>query len=189
MSLPPIDPDSYGDIILLVGSGADCSLRVSSKVLSIASSVFAAMLRPNFLEGGERSETNPKSIALPEDDPEAVTWVCHAIHFQDDIEEEISLELIEKIAVFCDKYNCSRALASWSTVWLKRFQLEAIVPEYCLKFAYERLVFVSYAFNNQYAFWLSTKGLVQHGQAGYTTGLPAHIMQGLATLPNDMISE
>jgi hypothetical protein len=45
---PTIALDNAGDVILQLG---EVSLRVSSKVLSVASPVFRVMFSPHFLEG------------------------------------------------------------------------------------------------------------------------------------------
>ena len=44
LTLPVIDMDSEGDVLLIVGKKGSKSLRVSSKVLCLASSVFKAKL-------------------------------------------------------------------------------------------------------------------------------------------------
>lgn len=90
----PDNVEPTGDLLLLVGSeGCEQKLiRVSSKVLSLASRVFATMLGPRFAECHPLSDqksskiggkpTLPLTIALPEDDPELMSWFCNAIHLR-----------------------------------------------------------------------------------------------------------
>ncbi|KAK4691001.1 hypothetical protein P7C71_g5911, partial [Lecanoromycetidae sp. Uapishka_2] len=60
-----------GDVIfVLSSSNSIVHLRVSSRVLSLASPVFAAMFSPRWYEVNESS--SPRKIALPEDDPIAM---------------------------------------------------------------------------------------------------------------------
>jgi len=71
-----------GDVILLVGVPPRAKIRVFSLILTAASPIFAAMLGPHFREGqGERSAESPKGIALPDDDPTAMTAMCRLLHF------------------------------------------------------------------------------------------------------------
>jgi hypothetical protein len=50
---PTINLDPSGDVVLMLG---ETSLRVSSKVLSVASPVFRAMFGPHFQEGESLSK-------------------------------------------------------------------------------------------------------------------------------------
>ena len=72
-----IDPN--GDIILTVGRDEE-QFKVSSNVLRLASSVFAAMLKPHFLEGRQLQESGNVRIVLAEDDATAMKTVCEAMH-------------------------------------------------------------------------------------------------------------
>src|SRR5277367_6787997 len=77
--------DPAGDVLLQVGSSEPKAyLLVSSKVFSLASPVFAAMLSPQFKEGNSLSSGNGCEITLPEDDPEAMTLLCNCLHFRTD---------------------------------------------------------------------------------------------------------
>jgi hypothetical protein len=70
-----IDPD--GDVLLQVGSSEPkAHLLVFSKVLSLASPVFAVMLSPRFKGGIGLRLGNSCEIPLPEDDLEAMTLLC-----------------------------------------------------------------------------------------------------------------
>lgn len=85
--VPLEDADQAGDLLLELETDTDgrltqSSVRVSSKVLSLASPVFAAMLNPKFAEGQALlNATSPDtpSISLPDDDSEAVVWLCKAL--------------------------------------------------------------------------------------------------------------
>jgi hypothetical protein len=80
------DADPVGDLNLKLGSGEGTEyIRVSSKVLTLSSSVFAAMLSPRFSEGralATLSTGSTTTISLPDDDVEAILWLCEALHFK-----------------------------------------------------------------------------------------------------------
>lgn len=121
---PPVgaNADPNGDVELLVGGeGNITTIKVASKVLSSASPVFAALFEPHFSEGLALSKSSTSSICqikLPDDNPEALTLVCHVLHYRRDIPHRISLELLEKVAILCDKYDLAIVLMPWSEVWL-----------------------------------------------------------------------
>lgn len=73
--------DPEGDLVLLVGSEAT-PIRVSSRVLSLASPVFAAMLGPNFAEAQPLSDNVSRewTVSLPDDDLHAMQRLCRFLH-------------------------------------------------------------------------------------------------------------
>ncbi len=91
------EPDPSGDLILKVGTPQqETRIRVSSKVMTLASPVLAAMLSPKYREGRTLSDHGFLELALPEDDPEAMVWVCKAFHMKQSL-SSISLQLMEKL--------------------------------------------------------------------------------------------
>ncbi|KAL9576326.1 MAG: hypothetical protein Q9212_007196 [Teloschistes hypoglaucus] len=121
------DPDGDIEFILNDPNGTPIILRVSGKVLSIHSPVFKALVRHPFQEGqaltasqllglasaqtNTNHATQPVKIALPEDDAQAMTWLCHALHLHHFLDLTPDLALVERIAVLSKKYQCApRAL-------------------------------------------------------------------------------
>ena len=148
------DVDPEGDITLVVG---DQQIRASSKVLALASPVFATMLGPYFAEGQAK---NP-SITLPEDDVEAMSWLCKALHFKLSANERlISFGLGRKLATLCDKYDTSVAISSWSATWMQNWKGSVDGD-----ISYATLLYMSYAFGNHEAFWCTSRDIMQY----YTT--------------------
>ena len=114
-----VDPD--GDIILEVSSSDGRQhLLVSSKVLSLASPVFSTMFNSRFKEGlSNHPSSGKRLIPLPDDNAEAFTILCNAIHYRtDQVPKEPALVCLEDLAIICDKYDCTSALWPWSTIWL-----------------------------------------------------------------------
>ena len=111
--------DPNGDVDFLVGP-LEKTLKVSSKVLSLASPVFAALFSPKYSEGNALSiSTDMHQIQLPDDDPEALGLVCCALHHRQIAPHRIIVEKLGKVAAVCDKYDLAEALAPWSSLWLQ----------------------------------------------------------------------
>lgn len=165
-SLPLRDADPEGDLVLLVGP-EETAIRVSSKVLSLASPVFVAMLGPNFAEGKPLSERDSRgwTVSLPDDNLAAMELLCQALHYKLKFSAIISFELINSMAVLCDKYDMSLALGVWSETWMQNRE-ESVDNGYI-----PEILWISYAFNNHHLFWETSRDMIVY----YTT-------QGLATL-------
>ena len=93
--------DSDGDVLLDCGGTPTYQIQVSSKVLSLASKVFAAMLGPNFQEGQplqvettDLKRKRPIEIKLLDDHWEAMLTLCRVLHYRS-IKEFYSLELLK----------------------------------------------------------------------------------------------
>ena len=142
-----MDADPEGDLVLVIGSGENQkSIRASSKVLSLASPVLAAMFSPRrFSEGSALSSSNPPNIHLPEDDPEAVTVFCRLVHFREyqGNQKAPSFNELLNMALFCDKYDAGLALNPWCELWFP-FQ-----PGSEKDGDYRNMLALAYAFNNQ----------------------------------------
>jgi hypothetical protein len=81
-------------------------LTVSSKVLSLASPVFKAMIGGRFKESIELAEEKASSkayaLALPEDDTEATIILCRILHFNFyEVPEKPTTVCLEKLAYLC----------------------------------------------------------------------------------------
>ena len=96
-----VNVDSDGEVLLVIGTPATVSLRVSLKVLSLALPVFAALFSLRYSEGialaTKSSDAHP--LIFPDDDPDAMNLVCHAIHFQENTTvKDIPLPLSQAVA-------------------------------------------------------------------------------------------
>ena len=178
------DADPTGDPVLELGSGEDTVLvRVSSKVLTLASPVFAAMLSPRFSEGQALAASSagaPITVLLPDDDPEATLWLCtrNALDFQKHVCEEISFKVIKNIAVACDKYDMSKAFSPWSQAWMEKSK-----GTYSGEDCYTDMVWISYAFGHNAAFWRNTRNMILRSDPAFlNTG--RHVI-----LPDDVIGK
>ena len=181
MDLPPLeDADSAGDLLLVLETDKDGrptqpSIRVSSKVLSLASPVFAAMLSPKFAEGQallNATSADTPSLFLRDDDSQAMIWLCKALHFKQDVTVDISFSLLKKKAILSDKYDLVGALKPWSHVWLQKWPgSQHGVDDHA------EMLWISYALGNEECFWRNSRSLMQF----YTT-------EDLAAVQNEQMT-
>ncbi len=166
-SAPQCNVDPAGDLNLLVGQEENQrSIRVSSKVLSLASPVLAAMFGPRYLEGhilSEQARFSIPSFPLPEEDPEAMTWFCRALHHQVNADESgLGVGLILKIAALCDKYDASTALSGWTRLWMENLSHSLLQGYNTLSRHSVIVLYTSYVFKSHRTFWLATRDIVHH---------------------------
>ncbi|KAL2037383.1 hypothetical protein N7G274_009868 [Stereocaulon virgatum] len=151
------DAEPVGDLNLKLGSVEDTKyIRISSKILCLSSTVFTAMSR--FSEGralATLSAGSTTTISPPDDDAEAILWLCDALHFNKSITEEMSFELLKKLAVVCDKYDMSKTLSPWIQAWMEKGK-GTLGGEDC----YTAMVWISNAFRHHAAFWRNTRNLI-----------------------------
>ena len=98
-----IELDPYGDVTFVL---KNVELRMNSKALSLASPVFKALLKPNFLEGQALRDRKMVRVEFPEDDTEAMTTLCKLIHYRPDDTTNVEVDLLVNLAVLTDKYDC-----------------------------------------------------------------------------------
>ncbi|KAL0633411.1 hypothetical protein Q9L58_007724 [Maublancomyces gigas] len=175
--------DTNGDVVLLIGEAT--SLVVSSKVLSVASPVFAAMLSPHFREGSSLSSTCPTQIPLPDDPPVAVTTIVNILHFRNDSVWVCTFEELFDIALVADKYDLALALGPWRHVWLMR------IPDYIVDVdgcpgqdsnRESREIFIRYVFKDPDGFEKVTKQAIIWGEGAEDVceALPDWVAAGIS---------
>ena len=105
-----IEIDADGDLILILGAGR---LKVSSKILSLASNVFKAMFKQGFKEGNTMHNNIGalQYIELPDDDFHAITFMCRIIHHNPLRLSKCSIDEITDLAIVADKYDCTAAIS------------------------------------------------------------------------------
>ncbi|MCJ1282600.1 hypothetical protein MMC26_001925 [Xylographa opegraphella] len=153
-----------GNLILEIGFAEQKQmLRVSSHILCLASPVFKAMLNSRFIEGASKFPSGEKKVGLPDDSFDTVKTFCSIIHFQGlKAVRPRSLELIEDMSIFCDKYDATDAAMLWSSLHLESYLSKS--PLWYTPFLFSsverdmhqercvRLFYVTYAFKNHAGF-------------------------------------
>ncbi|KAF8545524.1 hypothetical protein BDD12DRAFT_800569 [Trichophaea hybrida] len=130
MTLTVLDA-SKGDVTIRLATARE-QVTVSSKLLSFASPVFEAMLRPTFAEGIQLEKTGTTEFTLDDDHPEALVIVLKVIHHcTDDIPDYLDVGMIYIVALIVDKYDVVRPLVSWFKLWIQPFRgIAAKSPRY-----------------------------------------------------------
>lgn len=138
------DPD--GDVFFAVFShslGRQRLLRVSSKVLCLASPVFNAMLGPtsHFKEAEALRENETVVVPLNHDDADALVIVMNAVHLDGQSNPtRISFDLLYQIAVLCDKYDMTHVMRSSPLTWANR------LTPFASNHGYGRMLVVAWVF-------------------------------------------
>ena len=146
-----IDPD--GDIYL---NFSGYEVRVSSKVLSLASPGFKKMFGPFFAEGASVAADNPSRVHLRADDADTLISLCYLLHFQGHkVSDTPTLEFLEKLAILTDKYDCVGSISQWTA-----FHLTDAAREAEKSTTNGRLLFPAYVFDHPRVFRDVTKHLV-----------------------------
>ena len=184
---PLVIADPSGDVILVVGEriAHDATLRiqVSSHVLSLVSTVFKAMFSSRYHEGAmlNAAAGQPVTISLPEDRPEAVSLACRMFHYQlDDDVESPTYKLLDKFAMFCDKYDCAYAAQPSIRFWIQPFYNCGGVT------GFHDLLVVSYMLDNPIFFGRVTQDLVSRYTGNFMDFVSQH---GRNILPSCLCCE
>lgn len=107
--------DRNGNLKLVVGPKA-VPIQVDANALRRASKVFDRMLFGPFRES---QQTEDWTVELPEDDPEALRVIFHAIHGNfGNLLPSPTLSKLYDITVMADKYAMIGSLQPWGTTWI-----------------------------------------------------------------------
>ena len=160
--MPLVEIDRDGDVTLKLRKGSKglddegMSILVSSKVLTLASRVFSAMLGPHFLEGQRSASGTLAPIPLPDDDADAMTTLCHILHFNDcALPDKPELELFKNLALLCDKYDCVTPLKFVAEHWLLLWEDTTLPMEM------QTLLFISYTFDRPKRFSIMSMRIIR----------------------------
>lgn len=107
--------DPGGDVIVVMKDKEEDTERkflVCSKILSVASPVFAKLFESRFREGEELRRSGCVEVPLTQDDPDAMAMIFRVLHFQNTLElaHEIQAKELAAVATHSDKYECVKAL-------------------------------------------------------------------------------
>ncbi|KAG2417468.1 hypothetical protein HFD88_008687 [Aspergillus terreus] len=98
-------------------------IRVSSKHLALASPYFKRMLGPNWEEGKSLRAAGSTSITATDFDLGALLVVLNAIHGrQDHLPRKLSLEMLAKVAVVVDYYQCHGVVDMAKELWINNLK-------------------------------------------------------------------
>ena len=159
-----IDVDPAGDVILTVGSeehGDQARLRVSSKVLSLASPAFAAMVGPKWSDNANKaSSSEPQHISLPDDSQSPMDWICQILHLRKDISTNKDIAFLVSVAQLCDKYDLESPIKPWAEMCLQSAQINSFTFHAIEEVDLMGLMYISLVFRNSEPFWSSSAMLL-----------------------------
>jgi hypothetical protein len=102
-------------------------IQVSAKHLMLASSVFKKILTGGWKESVAYLQKGSVEITTEGWDIEALLILLRAIHSQNyHIPRKLTLEMLAKVAVLVDYYECKEAMSVWTTIWIDA--LEEKIP-------------------------------------------------------------
>ncbi|KAL2412507.1 hypothetical protein ABEF95_006033 [Exophiala dermatitidis] len=131
-------------------------ILVSSKVLTLSSSVFKTMLSGNFREAQlPFSKESPPILRLPEDAPGPTGLLCRVLHYDNEALQGVSSEAIYAVATVSDKYDCSNAIKP-----LFRQHLYSGLREIPL-YVWTHAVNTAYLFNDEETFFRLSQSAVR----------------------------
>jgi hypothetical protein len=130
-------------------------MRVSSSHLILASPYFKRMLRGDWKEACTLRAEGRLTIYVEEDwDPDALLILMNIIHGHTrKVTRTVSLEMLAKLAVLVDYYQCPEVVEVFSEMWIN--QLKGTLPE-----TYSRdlilWICISWVFHQSYEFEVTT---------------------------------
>ncbi|KAF2117931.1 hypothetical protein BDV96DRAFT_459735, partial [Lophiotrema nucula] len=132
--------------------------HVSSKHLKLASRWFKrAMGTETFLESSRSHEDNLYHVSAEDWDEDAFLFLMNALHLQQrKIPRPITLEMLAKIAMVVDYYDCGETLAYFAETWAVDAKANNDIPEkYCRDLVL--WIWVSWVFKLEGDFKMSTE--------------------------------
>lgn len=95
---------------------ADIQVRVSSKHLALGSSVFRAILSPNFSEGKNLHKNGKVKIVLDDDPIDGMMVLLKLLHFKYQ-HRKMTPSLLMQVALLADKYDMATQILYLSPSW------------------------------------------------------------------------
>ncbi|KAM0376583.1 hypothetical protein ACHAPY_007128 [Fusarium culmorum] len=151
----------YGETCQLPLEKIDIRMLVSGKHLELASPIFKAMLTGPFTEGTTDS-SGVRRITASDWDPQAFYIVLSIMHgYHRDVPRSISLDLLVKVAIVVNYYDCLESVEVYTDIWLEAFESE--LPEVygrdCILY-----LFLSWVFSRPVMFQSMTQLALKHSQ-------------------------
>ena len=105
-------------------------IRASSAVLKTFSPVFAALLGPNYKEGGRLESQSQMEIPIPDDDPEALIMLLNILHMRNDqVPDVLDCHRMVDVVNLADKYLCKDKMELAARLWIKNVEDTTVIAE------------------------------------------------------------
>ncbi|OBS14981.1 hypothetical protein FPOA_14011 [Fusarium poae] len=115
----------YGERSGNLPNQAEIRMLVSGKHLVLASSYFEKMFSGPFTEG-KTDHSGLRQVTATDWDPEAFNIVLTIMHgYHRDVPKSLGLEMLAKLAMIVDYYECHEIIELYADIWLERLKAEA----------------------------------------------------------------
>ncbi|KAF4438719.1 hypothetical protein F53441_12735 [Fusarium austroafricanum] len=114
----------YGETRGTLVGKIEFRMLVSGKHLELASSLFKTMLTGPFVEG-KADDSGLRRVTASDWDPEAFKIVLTIMHgYHRDVPKSLSLEMLAKLAMIVDYYECHECVELYTDIWLEGLKSE-----------------------------------------------------------------
>ncbi|KAF4966748.1 hypothetical protein FSARC_5613 [Fusarium sarcochroum] len=144
--------------------------KLSSQHLRLSSAFFRKLICGDWKE--KESEPGFKwTITATDWDPDALLILMNILHLQTRaVPRTLAFEMLAKVAVLVDYYDCCQAVEPWAEVWISNLTLE--VPDYYSRVLLLRLT-VAWVFSEHEKFRILTEVIIRRSRGPiHTMGLP-----------------
>lgn len=157
LRLAPIRVDQHADDDEEITK--EVEMLVSSKHLMLASPVFNAMFKHDFLEGDTLRSNGKAEVPLPDDDTKAMEIALNIIHGRvRRVPREVTLDTMTALSVLVDKYQMHEVVELYVEIWMRH--LKPLVPKFFSGEFYKWLS-ISWVFRLEVEFkhltWIATR--------------------------------
>ncbi|RYC78626.1 hypothetical protein BFJ63_vAg18500 [Fusarium oxysporum f. sp. narcissi] len=114
----------YGERSGILPNQVEIRMLVSGKHLELASSYFKKMFSGPFTEG-KADHAGLRRVTATDWDPEAFNIVLTIMHgYHRDVPRLLGLEMLAKLAMIVDYYECHEIIELYADIWLERLKSE-----------------------------------------------------------------
>ncbi|EXM13844.1 hypothetical protein V3481_012885 [Fusarium oxysporum f. sp. vasinfectum] len=114
----------YGERSGALPDQVEIRMLVSGQHLALASSYFGKMFAGPFTEA-EKDHSGLRQVQASDWDPEAFNIILTIIHgYHRDVPKLVNLELLAKLAIIVDYYECHESIELYVDIWLENLKSE-----------------------------------------------------------------
>ncbi|KAL6246950.1 hypothetical protein RBB50_006257 [Rhinocladiella similis] len=159
-------------------------IRVASKILTLCSPVFKAMLNGSFREAQlALSRETPPILDLPEDSPATMELLLRILHHDPTVRRERDDVDICALALACDKYSCTAAIRLWFQAFVSDKK------DNCDNHEFVQLIGASYLLDDAFSFLMTTQMVTECWPPGTVEELYASLKAFGAALDDSVVKE
>jgi hypothetical protein len=134
----------YGERPGILPDQVEIRMLVSGNHLALASSYFEKMFAGPFTEG-KPDHSGLRQVSASDWDPEAFNIILTVLHgYHRDVPRSLSLEMLAKLAMIVDYYQCHESIELYADIWLQRLKpnIPTVYGQDCILCLFISWVFV-----------------------------------------------